>query len=77
MLVVEDLDDDLDAPSFVGKLYRVREEIQEDLEVPPLVAKDGLDQVEIHQVANLCGKTDLELVGAEHQHLQGLRNCLS
>lgn len=54
LLLVEHLYDHFDGALLVGELESVREEIEDDLHVSPLVTQDRLDQVQVFDVVNLC-----------------------
>jgi hypothetical protein len=73
-LVAQDLNLHFDLASWVRKLQRVAQEVEQDLQVAPLIPKNLLDEVYLLFLLDLCCKLDLPLKGALHQNRKRLIN---
>lgn len=76
-LVVQNAKGDCDATVLVGELQRVRNEVQQDLQVAPLVAVDGVDHVQGGVAVDLGLQHDARLIGGEKHHLECFEDNLA
>lgn len=61
---------DGDAPALISELESIGQVVQEDLEVPPLIAHDALNQIEVNSLVNHCFQLHPVLIGHELQYLE-------
>lgn len=61
---------DGDTPAFISELESIGQVVKEDLEVPPFIAHDTLNQIEVNSLVNHCFQLQLVLIGHELQYLE-------
>jgi hypothetical protein len=74
--MVQNLDVHGHSSALVCEFQRVRQEIQEDLEVPPPVAMDHLDQLKVIHIFNVGSQLNVVLGGCCPQNLECLMDGL-